>query len=261
MESRRKYQVEKAFGVHTGISYRCRKEINRIKDNDPDLTEFSPSISDAESFTDSEWELLGGYIAKNEYLQKIGLNGDHTGLTQSLADSNISLLFRELANGGALRRLDLEITNFGIDGVRSMVPFFKTSRNLTQINISENPNFCTDCFRLLVEALHVSGTIQDLLLNSCNIDDITALEHYPLPHLKILTLASNNIQSLSSLENYTNLKYLDFEGNKIGKEGCRSLATLLQKDGLASRIFTLIPPIWVTRRQKLLLIPSNTIHH
>ena len=110
MESRRKYQVEKAFGVHTGISYRCRKEINRIKDNDPDLTEFSPSISDAESFTDSEWELLSGYIAKNEYLQKIGLNGGLPGLSNLGTDSNISLLFRELANGGPLQRLDLEIS-------------------------------------------------------------------------------------------------------------------------------------------------------
>ena len=52
-----------AFGEHTGISSEGRDEINRIKDNDPDLKKISPRMCDVENFSDLAWELLGGYIA------------------------------------------------------------------------------------------------------------------------------------------------------------------------------------------------------
>ena len=80
----------------------------------------------------------------------------------------------------------------------------------------------------------MGGTIESLRLNGCGIDDITALEHYPLPHLRDLDLDHNNIRSLPSLENYTNLEELHLSNNRIGREGCRSIAKLLQKEGIAS---------------------------
>ena len=142
------------------------------------------------------------------------------------------LLFRGLNKGSPLQRLDLQSNEFGIDGIRSMVPFLTNARNLRTLSIGENSNINTECFRLLVEALHVGGTIKDLLLVRCNIDDITALENYPLPHLKILTLGFNNIRSIpSSMENYTNLEQLNLNSNKLGREGCRSIAKLLEKGG------------------------------
>ena len=87
--------------------------------NDPDLTTLSLQCVDAEQFTDLAWELLGGYIANNDSLDDIDLSGCH------LDDSNISLLFRGLAEGGPLKKLNLSHNNLGIDGIRSMVPFLK----------------------------------------------------------------------------------------------------------------------------------------
>lgn len=58
------------------------------------------------------------------------------------------------------------------------------------------------------------------------------MEQYPLPELRYLYLEDNNIQDIpSSLENYTNLERLWLSKNKIGSEGCRSIAKLLQEDG------------------------------
>ena len=179
-----------------------------------------------ENFSDLAWELLGGYIANNKYLEEIHLTGCH------LTDSNMCHLFKNWKRAGSLKRLDLSGNEFGIDGIRSMVPFLKNSRNLSKLDISENRNINSECFSLLVEALHAGGSIEILQLCGCNVGDIAALEKCVLPHLKILLLSSNNIRSLpTSLENYTNLEDLYLRNNKIGKEGCRSIAKLLQKEG------------------------------
>ena len=77
--------------------------------------------------------------------------------------------------------------------------------------------------------MHAGGSIETLQLGGCKIDDIAALEQYPLPQLRYLQLYSNNIRSLP-LENYTNLEYLYLTKNKIGVEGCRLIAKLLQND-------------------------------
>ena len=94
-------------------------------------------------------------------------------------------------------------------GIRSMAPsFLRNSRNITYLRISENENINTECHRL-IEALHSGGSIDTLRLWNCNIDYITALDLLPLPHLRHLNLRSN----------------------KIDREGCKSIAKLLQKEG------------------------------
>ena len=218
-----------AFGEYTDVSLDCRDEVNQIKNNDPALTAFHLSPNDAEQFTDLAWELMGGYIANNVHLDDIDLEG------VQLTDSKISLLFRGLAEGGPLKVLDLAENNFGIDGIRSMVPFLTNARNLRTLSIGENSNINTECFSLLVEALHVGGTIEKMLLNSCGVDDITALDQFLLPHIRILDLDYNNVCIPTSLENYTNLERLYLSSNKIGREGCISIAKLLQKEGLRLR--------------------------
>jgi len=138
-----------AFGEHTGISDQCRESINRIMNNDPYRRYFVLGSGDAGKFTAMAWELLGGYIANNDHLQNIDLS--RCGL---LTDSKMSLLFRRLSKGGSLVVLDLERDDFGIDGIRSMVPFLKNAHYLTQLKICNNRNITTECFRVLVEALH-----------------------------------------------------------------------------------------------------------
>ena len=126
-----------------------------------------------------------------------------------------------------MREFSLICNEFGLNGIQSMVPFLKNSRSLTHLNIGNNENINTECFRLLVEALH-GGSIEQLDLNDCEIDDITALEHCTLPHLRVLDLDNNNIKNIPSLEKYTNLEQLWLGENNIGKEGCREIEKLLQ---------------------------------
>ena len=61
-----------------------------------------------------------------------------------------------------------------------------------------------------------------------SIEDITALETHSLPHLKHLSLYNNNVIIIPSLEKYTNLKTLWLIENSIGRQGYRSIASLLQ---------------------------------
>ena len=201
--------------------------INRVKNNDPDLTEFSLRLSDVENFTNLAWELLGGYIADNDYVEYINLSQCR------LTDSNVAPLFGGLANAGPLKKLLLSYNNFGIDGIRSMVPLLTNAPNLTTVRIGFNTNISTECFRILVEALQIGGTIEILRLSGCGIDDITALEHHTLTCLRSLYLNSNNnIHGFpSTMENYTNLESLWLKGSKLGIDGCRSIAKLLEKDG------------------------------
>ena len=170
------------------------------------------------------WELLGGYIAKNEHLVSIDLSRCR------LTDSNMQLLFRGLTIC-SLEKLDLSYNNFGVDGIRSMTPLLRNAQNICRLDIHDNPNINTECFRLLVEAMYSGGSIEVLRLDRCNIDDMTALDYYLLPRLRHLDLEHNSIQNIpSSLENFTNLEKLYLRNNNIGNEGCRSIAKLLQKD-------------------------------
>ena len=224
-----------AFGEHTGISAHCSDGINHIVNNDPDFDTFRLFSYDVEKFSDLAWELLGDYINANEHLVEIDL------AKCRLGDSNISLLFKNWITAKSLQTLQLWGNNFGMDGIRSMVPYLKNSRNLSKLSFGDNRNINTECFRLAVEGLHgAGGSIETLNLGGCNIEDIMALEHLTLPRLRILDLDLNNIQSLpTSLENYTNLEELLLEDNKVGGEGCRSIAKLLEKEGSRLRLLAL----------------------
>ena len=115
-----------------------REEINRIKNNDPDLTEFDLDHNDMAHITDSAWELLGGYIADNDYLNTINL------VYLQLTDTKMSLLFKNWTRGSTLTTLNLSENNFGVDGVRSMVPLLRSARNLRRLDMDENQNINTE---------------------------------------------------------------------------------------------------------------------
>mmetsp|Transcript_3160 Transcript_3160/g.5764 ORF Transcript_3160/g.5764 Transcript_3160/m.5764 type:complete len:510 (+) Transcript_3160:97-1626(+) len=249
-ERNRDEEHREAFEEVIGISQSCKDEINMIKNNDSDLEEFSlenvyAAPGDVDYFSDLAWELLGRYIADNHHLYRIDLSFLHSHLT----DENMTHLFKKLTRSRSLKKMDLLCNEFGLSGIQSMVPLLKNAQSLTKLDIGGNDNInneCfrillggndninSECFRLIVEALH-GGSIEQVHFGDCNIDDIMALEYCTLPNLRFLDLDSNNIQSIPSLEKYTNLEQLWLMGNNIGKEGCRSIAKLLQNESLGLR--------------------------
>jgi len=115
-------------------------------------------------------------------------------------------LFYELTHSTSLINLNLSVNSFGIEGVRSMIPFLQNSPNLSTLFMGGN-NINLECFVVLVSALN-GTSIEKLYFLNCNITDISALETYTLPRLKELIL----------------------NGNHVGRDGCRILSNLLQKD-------------------------------
>ena len=158
-----------------------------------------PWRNGARDFSDQAWELLGSYIAQNDDEHLIQIDISRCRLT----DSKMHHLFRKCTKALSLKTLELHNNEFGVDGIQSMVPFLKNSLS-----------------------------IETLSLSYCSIGDITASEHFVLPHLRRLELNHSNIRSIpSSMENYTNLESLWLNNNEIGGEGCRSIAKLLQNRG------------------------------
>ena len=111
---------------------------------------------------------------------------------------------------------------------------------------------------MLMSALNGNDKIKKLYFDECNIEDISALNTYPLPNLQILDLNSNNIgregfiaisngrssieelwigncniEDISALNTHTlsNLHILDLSHNDIGREGCLTVTNLLQNEG------------------------------
>ena len=48
---------------------------------------------------------------------------------------------------------------FGIDGVRSMVPFLENAPHLEKLPMNGNNNVGTECFEMLISALNGSAII------------------------------------------------------------------------------------------------------
>ena len=195
-------QFNQAFGEHTGLDADTRQCINEIKNDDIYTINFSLGSDDMECFTDQAWRLLGRYIANNTHLKKIDFDECH------LTDRKMALLFKELVKSVSLERLDIDENEFGIDGVRSIVPFLQNCPKFSKLYLSGNSNFNSGCFEVLVSVLN-GKSITILYLQHNNIEDISALNRYNLP-------------------NFANL---DLNGNKIGREGCITISKLLQKEG------------------------------
>ena len=196
-------QFNQVFGEHTGISTWCRKNIEKIKDNNESATDLNLH----DDLTDLAWKLLGRYIVNNTHLREVWMN------ECNLTNQKMSSLFGLLVNSSSLKKLELKNNPFGVDGVQSMVPFLNNTK-LDSLYITgnwsymEHNNFCTECFDLVVSTLHDTN-IQELWFMKCRITDISSLEIYTLPNLQQL--------------------YLD--GNRISTNGCIIIADLLQKEG------------------------------
>ena len=184
------------------VTTSCREYINRIRNNTDKVEVFQLDTSDAQKFSNQAWELLGRYIANNTHLIKIDL------CHRNLTDQKMALLFSGLRRSDSLQRLDLGRNGFGLDVVRSMIPFLEASPQLLCLNLSNNNNFNSDCFEVLISSLD-GKSMEELYFGSCNITDISALNVYNIPNLQRLSLS----------------------GNSIGREGFITLSNLLKREG------------------------------
>jgi len=225
----------KQLGEHTGLCQEVRDCINGIKNNHPNVNELEVRSSDAEKSTDQAWRLLGRYIANNNHLTNIDLGS--CGIT----DQKMVSLFDELKCSVSLTKLTIISTTFSIDGVRSMLPFLRNSPKLSDLQLFDNNEINTECFELLVQTLHgrplESKSLDSLFIGNCNINNISAIYTYNLPHLQRLNLDGNNIgrDGCSTLAKIlqreeTSLKCLDLCGTCIDDEGAELLATSLKNN-------------------------------
>ena len=194
-------QFNQAFGEHTGIDEEVRVYINSIKDNVSDVYELMLRSDEIDGFTDLAWTLFGRYVANNTHLTKLDLE------ECSLSDEQIISLFSELTSSKSLDRLDLDGNDFGIDGVRSIIPLLQNSPQFTSLWLAGNRRIDSECFEVLVSALN-GTSFKELYFYSCNITDISVLGRHNLPNLHTLNL----------------------DENKIGRGGCITLANILQRD-------------------------------
>ena len=195
-------QHHQAFGGHTGLSEHCRFMINQIKSNSNSVDRLMLNeLIETGEFSDLAWKLLGRYIAKNTNLKILGLH------SCGISNKKMALLCGELWRS-ELHTLDLKCNSFGIEGMRSMIPLIQGE--FKELSFSRNNNFGTECFELLLQTLDgIFSTAENLHVVRCNITDISALETYPPSNLTVLNLSRNS----------------------IGRNGCRTLANILQESG------------------------------
>ena len=144
-------------------------------------------------------------------------------------------LFSGFTSSKSLTDLDMSLnTTFGVDGVRNMVPFLENSPNLSSIDFCGNRNFNSECFEVLVQVLQKTR-VRTLNFENCIITDISALVTYKLSSLQKLNFDGTKIGregcvSLSSILKCaaSTLKYLNLNNNDIGNEGAEILAASLK---------------------------------
>jgi len=190
-------QFRQVFNGECDISEVCLDTIRDIKNNYPTTTCLHIN-SNEQILTELGWRLLGGYIASNTHLTEINIESTNV---------NASTLFELLVRSSSIRSLRLGRSVFGVTG-ESICPFLENSPQLISLSIINNNDVNSECFQILISALHNRG-IKKLILSDCNITNISALETNNLPNLNTLSLAGCN----------------------IGREGCIVISNQLQKEG------------------------------
>ena len=143
----------------------------RVRNNDPTLTTLDLTDVEDEPVSDEELylsnpacELLGRYIAANTHLESVDLPPNVRG---------ISLLFKNLTGSPSLKMLNLRCQQFGLDVIRSMIiPFINNSPILSEIDLGDNENIDSECFKTIVEAFN-GRSVDYLCFATCGINYIT----------------------------------------------------------------------------------------
>lgn len=185
--------------------------LRKLKENDPATTSFLANgwYGRSRKLTNEIWEQLGQDIANNDYLNELSLGGG------VLDDQKTTYFFRGLTRSKSITYTNFGtshffmrrniINGFGVDGLRSMVPFLRNANKLKKLVLSGN-RITSEGFNVLFRALRDSP-IEELWCANCGLDSIE--------------IDSDNIP--------TNLTDLSLDQNKIAADGCREVAKLLQR--------------------------------
>ena len=202
-------QFQALFGERANISHELRNIVGRIRNNDPQMKRLTTVHFDdnevrviTNELSDLAWEVLGRYIANNTHFEEIDLDSN------DMTDDKVTSLFRGLTKSSSMEVLDLMDNTFGVNGIRSMIPFLKSSPNLSTLRMSSNSAIGTEGFELAIQTLNGSAMMNELHFSGCNIEDVSSLETYPLSNLRELSLSHNT----------------------VGREGFIIIANLLQKE-------------------------------
>jgi hypothetical protein len=176
-----------------------RIEWQRMKDNDPNLTSIElhgDEEEHVENMTENDWEQFGHDVANNTHLKYLTL------CDGALTEQKMLSLFGGLTGSNSIQEICLLTNGFGVEGVRSMVPFLQNAGNLKNLDVSCN-NIGSEGFALLWRTL-CNRPIKQLYCSYCGIESIEIDDdHIP--------------------------QELFLNGNRIRADGCRELTKLLQR--------------------------------
>ena len=177
-----------------------RNDWRRVKDNDPNQTVIEMYGGDDiyENITDEDWEQLGRDMSTNTHLEYFTL------VDGALNDHKMTSLFRWLTRSSSINEVYFMNNDFGLEGVRSMVPFLQNASNLKKVDVSHN-YIGSEGFKLLMRALG-NSPIKTLYCWNCDIESVEIDDNHIPNNLRELVLSENNINA----------------------DGCRELAKILQ---------------------------------
>ena len=203
----------------------------RIKHNDPNLTSIKLYGHERHflHMTYEDWEDFGQDLSNNTHVTDLFLGGG------VLNDLKMTSLFRGLTRSNSIQEIRLNNNEFGVEGVRSMMPFLQNASNLKLLSVSGN-DIGSEGFALLWRTL-CDSPIESLYCNSCGIDSIEIDGDHNPKNLTELLLNNNNINSDGCRElanllqgGESTLKVLWLRGNRIDDNGVTILESALQRN-------------------------------
>ena len=154
---------------------------------------------------------LGYFVWKNEHLKKLFIRSFTPTSGASVGDIIVSF-FRGLTCNKSIQEIDFDgVDLLGGEIFTMLGSFFKNNHNLTTVSVTDC-DFGEEGGRLF--ALAIGSSINK--------------------SLRKVELADNNISEegmvdiITALSVHPNLNYLDLDGNRLHKNGCVALATLLR---------------------------------
>ena len=173
-------------------------------EKDEDYYDYCP-----EGAGDMGW--LGYFVGRNDFLEELHVSPFTPASGASVRDV-IEPFLRGVCNNKSIRTIEfIETDLLGGEVFTMLGPFFQNNYNLTNINVT-SCDFGDEGARLFA-----------LALGKCTHKSLRKVE-----------LENNNISEegivdiITALSMHPNLNYLDLDGNRLRKNGCVALATLLR---------------------------------
>jgi hypothetical protein len=209
----------------------------RIKHNDPNQTSIKLYGRERhfQNMTYEDWEDFGQDLSNNTHVKDLLFFGSFRSTQGILNEQKMSSLFRGLTGSNSIQEVSLVDNQFGVEVVRSMVPFLQNASNLKLLNVSRN-NFGSEGFALLWRTL-CDSPIESLRCARCGIESLEIDGDHIPKNLKELWLSNNNINTDGCRElanllqgGESTLKVLWLGGNRIDDNGVTILESALQRN-------------------------------